>query len=154
MADVTSSIPAVPRNQRATTSGPVIPTPTYGTREWFTVSCSVHIDAPPNVVLEVLLDHANWAVWNRLVRRNVVVSQPLAGTSSSPVPFTGPKYLSPGTEMLCEVHLDLSPKSKPRIEPERVTIVEQLSSSNPQWGWRVAWVTTGMPRFLLGIERI
>ena len=56
--------------------------------------------------------------------------------------------------MICEVHLDLSPASKPRLEPEYVTVVEEFSSSRPQDGWRVAWITTDMPRFLLGIERV
>ncbi|KAJ9155202.1 hypothetical protein NKR23_g1780 [Pleurostoma richardsiae] len=173
MAAVTSSTPPVPRSQRGTLSGPVIPTPTHGASGGsFTVTCSTRIAAPPDAVLGVLLDTATYPAWNRFVRQVDVVSHPeppspaaaaddTAAPTALPAGEAGGGSIGVGTAMIFSVYMDLASDKPSNRAGVEVTRLEPFTLASPpsapaeeRNGWRVAWRATDLPGWLLRTERV
>ncbi|KAL1837040.1 hypothetical protein VTJ49DRAFT_4329 [Mycothermus thermophilus] len=167
MSDANSSTQA--------SSGPSIPTPTYGpggTLSFATV-CTIRIRATPRECLDAVLDSSSYPKWNRFCRACTIDAQPDNDGGHEPT------LLRVGTHFTFDVHMTLG-ADEPVLPPPptattttgqdqaagggqpialEVSVLSPISEEEEQGrkGWRVAWRQRPgavAPEWMLRSERV
>jgi len=122
----------------------------------FSITRSIEINAPRQVVWDVLLDFQSYYEWNPFVR-----SQELTDASYTPLP--DPPQVAPGAHLLMKVkipafpldQLSASSSSEPskRLEGEKLTTAKELVTHVDAEEFKIAWRQTLLPGFLMNGER-
>ncbi|KAL2269637.1 hypothetical protein VTJ83DRAFT_1821 [Remersonia thermophila] len=149
---------------RAST-GPPIPTPTYGPGGSlsFATTYTIRIHAAPRECLDAVLDASSYPQWNRFCRACTIDAQPDEGNES---------ILRVGTCFTFDVHMALGP-DEPVLPPAakdqdpgqsgqpialEVSVLSPISEDEEgRKGWRVAWRQRPgavVPAWLLRSERV
>ncbi|KAG6377693.1 hypothetical protein JVT61DRAFT_14463 [Boletus reticuloceps] len=111
----------------------------------FTASTSITIDAPRNIVWDVLMDWGSYHEWNPFVR-----NQCIADASKKPLPASQQTPRAGAHLLIHPVHIPPS-FDPPKIFPASsgFVIITTMDSDN----YRCAWDTVGYPSWLLTTER-
>ena len=126
---------------------PPIPTPHWGAQSGasFTVRAATTIRAPPQPVLDTLLDTSTWPQWNNFVPRASLLNPALDSDESN--------RLKPGT--LFKEHVDMAGRGRSTVVKMKLlmTVLDEMNEPNKK-GFKVVWLGKGYPDWALRSERV
>ncbi len=138
-----------PQTERDVKSELISPIPT---RHWgsqaggsFTVRATTTISAPPELVLEALLDTSTWPKWNNFVPRVSIATTSKDSDNTS--------RLNAGT--LFTEHVDMAGRGRSTIVKMKLLMTTLDDMQEPaRRGFKVVWLGKGYPDWALRSERV
>ena len=126
---------------------PPVPTPHWGAQSGasFTIRAVTTIRAPPQPVLDTLLETSTWPQWNNFVPRASLLDPAKDSNEFN--------RLKPGT--LFKEHVDMAGRGRSTVVKMRLlmTILDEMHEPNKK-GFKVVWLGKGYPDWALRSERV